>query len=380
MSVKVRPHKKRGKVNGWEVDIQIVTPDGSMKRERRKAPVSSKSAALRWGQARERELLIHVPEKERKEVPTLRKFAPRFIEGYAIANRHKPSGIAAKETVLRVHLVPRLGSKKLDAISNEDVQQLKVKLGKKSPKTVNNVLTALNKLLKVAVEWGVIEQMPCSITLLPVPQNEAAFHDFEEYQRLLDAAKKVDERAYLVVLLGGEAGLRCGEIMALEWKDLDLEKRQLKVQRSEWKGKVTVPKGGRPRVLPMTKRLAGALKAHQHLRGPRVLYQDDGESFSQKVVRNLVLKAARRANLARGTVHILRHTFCSHLAMRGAPARAIQELAGHKDLKTTQRYMHLSPAAVESAIRLLEQPAPGSGFGAILEPPQSREGELNKIN
>jgi site-specific recombinase XerD len=53
-------------------------------------------------------------------------------------------------------------------------------------------------------------------------------------------------------------------------------------------------------------------------------------------------------------VHILRHTFCSHLAMRGAPARAIQELAGHQDLATTQRYMHLSPAAIESAIGLLE--------------------------
>ena len=57
-------------------------------------------------------------------------------------------------------------------------------------------------------------------------------------------------------------------------------------------------------------------------------------------------------------MHILRHTFCSHLAMRGAPARAIQELAGHADLTTTQRYMHLSPAALDSAIRLLDQPFP----------------------
>ena len=54
------------------------------------------------------------------------------------------------------------------------------------------------------------------------------------------------------------------------------------------------------------------------------------------------------------TLHILRHSFCSHLAMRGAPARAIQELAGHQDLGTTQRYMHLSPAALDVAIRLLE--------------------------
>jgi hypothetical protein len=51
----------------------------------------------------------------------------------------------------------------------------------------------------------------------------------------------------------------------------------------------------------------------------------------------------------------LRHTFCSHLAIKGAPACAIQELAGHADLTTTERYMHLSPAATEDAIRLLDE-------------------------
>ena len=53
--------------------------------------------------------------------------------------------------------------------------------------------------------------------------------------------------------------------------------------------------------------------------------------------------------------------------MRGAPVRAIQELAGHQDLSTTQRYMHLSPAAVEGAIRLLDQPAPAFATGEIAE-------------
>lgn len=52
-------------------------------------------------------------------------------------------------------------------------------------------------------------------------------------------------------------------------------------------------------------------------------------------------------------MHILRHTFCSHLAMRGAPGKATQELAGHENLMT-MRYMHLSPAARTNAIRRLD--------------------------
>jgi len=64
-----------------------------------------------------------------------------------------------------------------------------------------------------------------------------------------------------------------------------------------------------------------------------------------------------------GEIHILRHTFCSRLAMRGATVKSIQELAGHQHLSTTQRYMHLSPAARESAIKLLDATAEKVGDG-----------------
>ena len=102
------------------------------------------------------------------------------------------------------------------------------------------------------------------------------------------------------------------------------------------------------------------------MRGKRVLCQNDGSPLTQKIVQDHIGRAARRANVRDG-VHILRHTFCSHLAMRGAPARAIQELAGHQDLTTTQRCMHLSPAPLDAAIRLLDGDGPCLTRGDIVE-------------
>jgi site-specific recombinase XerD len=148
--------------------------------------------------------------------------------------------------------------------------------------------------------------------------------------------------------------MRCGEMIALEWSDVDLASRQVCIGRSDWNGQVTTPKGGRLRRVPLTKRLAKALQDHRHLRSPRVLCQDNGEPLTRQMVQSRMKRVSRRANLAHDGVHILRHSFCSHLAMRGAPVRAIQELAGHADLSMTQRYMHLSPAALDAAIQLLD--------------------------
>ena len=178
-----------------------------------------------------------------------------------------------------------LGTTKLDAITSEDVQMLKSHLSRKAPKTVNNILTTLNRLLTIAVEWGVIESLPCTIKHLRVPPALMAFHDFEEYERLTKAALDIDMNTYVIVLLGGEAGLRCGEMMALAGADVDLQRGCVMVERSEWKGHVTVPKGGRGRRLPLTARLSDALRRYRHLRGGRVLCEGGGRSFTQKMVR-----------------------------------------------------------------------------------------------
>lgn len=363
MSVLVKPNRNG---RGWQVDVRVRLPDGSRYRDRRRI-TASKSAAQRWGEDRERHVLRFGLPTPKKEVPTLEEFAPRFMDGHAHANRQKPSGIAAKDVLLRIHILPLLGRKRLDAITNEDVQRLKKAMEKKAVKTVNNALTVLSVLLKKAVEWDVIDRMPCTIRLLKTARPSPGFHDFDEYERLLEAARAIDCETQLIVLLGGDAGLRCGEMIALEWRDVDLAKRQLCVERSDWNGQVTVPKGGRLRYVPLTLRLSGVFREHRHLRGARVLCGLDGTPFTRQQIQYRIKRAAKRAGVRQG-VHLLRHTFCSHLAMQGAPARAVQELAGHSELAMTQRYMHLSPAALDAAIAVLDRRGNGGATAGAPEP------------
>ena len=146
------------------------------------------------------------------------------------------------------------------------------------------------------------------------------------------------------------------------------------MRRSEWKGHVTLPKGGRERQVNMTKRLEAVLTRSRHLRGDRVLWRDDGyDKVTAVLFAKWMRRAQRRARLkVTGGLHILRHTYCSRLAMAGAPALAIKELAGHTTLATTMRYMHLSPAAKSAAIELLNHEVVGdikeTAQGSLMNP------------
>jgi hypothetical protein len=116
MTVKVREWKKGNQV-GFEVDIRFTYPDGTPFRRRTKAPVESKSAARRWGEAREAELLKAPSPKQRaeeertrKEVPTLRDFGPRYIDNHAKADRLKASTIDWIEKTYQNHLTRSSGT------------------------------------------------------------------------------------------------------------------------------------------------------------------------------------------------------------------------------------------------------------------------------
>lgn len=368
MAYKIRTYRNTDKL---EVDITVRLPDGRMHRERKKSPVASKSGTERWAQAREREILLAgtTPKAPRKaEIKALASFWPTFIANHAQANRQKPSGIESKEYHFRQYLEPVLGAVCLDEINGQRVAELKrfmtSQIGAmpthkstkgKAASTINNCLSTLSKCLKCAIEWGEIQSMPCKIARLKTAPKVPDFYDFEPYELLVRAAADIDARTHLIVLLGGDAGLRRGEILALEQSKCDTRNGRLTVDRNQVGKHVHETKGMECRSLPMTERLRDAIKAHKHQRGPRLLHTDEGTTVSARSLRTWLAAAQKAATLpkATGEVHILRHTFCSHLAMRGAPVASIQKLAGHKHLTTTLRYMHLAQGETDRAIRLL---------------------------
>ena len=175
-----------------------------------------------------------------------------------------------------------MGKKPLDRITDDDVQRLKA------------------KMLRVAVEWKIIERMPASVRLLKVTHKEMEFYEEHDLERLVAAAQKTDPLAHLAVLLGADAGLRMGEMIALEWTDIDFRRNLLTVARNDWRGKVGLPKGGRSRKVPMTRRLAAALSAARHLREPRVLYRHEGRPAQRADWRGSGRDDPRRVREAAG--------------------------------------------------------------------------------
>jgi integrase len=191
------------------------------------------------------------PARIAKEVPTFSAYTADFMATYVSAN-NKPSERSMKASILKHHLLPALGDMRMDAIKMDRIEQLKASLLAKGlgRKRVNNILAVLGKMLRYAHEIELIESVP-RVKLLKLPPQQFDFLTFEELSRLLGAVTDDLERRALF-LLGSDAGLRQGEIVALEWGDLDLVAGTLTVRRSSWHGIVGTTKSGRERKVPLT--------------------------------------------------------------------------------------------------------------------------------
>ncbi len=364
----------------WRYEIRFRWPDRTVFRERRQASVSSKSGAQREAESREaflREqgktatLSVKPPSPPPPAVvPTLREFGPRWLEGHCEALRQKKAGIDSKRIILRRHLYPALGDVPLDQITTERVARFAASFAKYSRKTLANVLHTLSKLLRTAVDWDVLSQMPCKIKIPKSHRTPPTFYELETMRRLIDAAAQVDARTHALVLVGLHSGLRRGEILGLEWEDVNLARRQLVVRRNVISRYVDTPKSGHGRVVELSIELLdalGVLKAASKRRTGRVFLQDSGRPALARHLYAWVGVAMARAGVPRrrgAKLHVMRHSACSALATMGAPTIAIQALAGHGSPQTTAKYMHLAPGVQAAAVRLFDQ-SRGKGVASL---------------
>lgn len=140
-------------------------------------------------------------------------------------------------------------------------------------------------------------------------------------------------------------------------RSLILAARRRPVRRTLWRDQEGTPKGGRIREVPLSDDAVATLKVHRHLKGPYVFCEANGSRLTHGRVKDVVPGACKRARLAkRLTTHDLRHTFASHLVMRGVALKAVQELLGRATIDMTMRYAHLSPDVKRDAVQLLDRP------------------------
>jgi integrase len=212
--------------------------------------------------------------------------------------------------------------------------------------------------LSLAVEWGRLRALP-QVGFLRVKKPEIDFFTFDEAAQLLAATDPGPWR--VMILCGLRAGLRQGELLELRWEDVDLVKGVLRIRRAIYDGVVDVPKGGRSREVPMSDELRAGFRELPSRSACGLVWPGiAGANLSKGECKWPLWRACKRAGLRRVGWHALRHTFASHLVMRGVPLKAVQELLGHEDITTTMRYAHLAPGITRDAVALLDAPASGA--------------------
>ncbi|MFG6573898.1 tyrosine-type recombinase/integrase [Sulfitobacter sp. 1A13353] len=315
-------------------------------------------------QARNRIAMGEDPNAEkalRRQVPTFSDFAMERYLPYAKSYKRSWD---TDESILRVHLIPAFGSKCLDEITKNDVikfRQTTIDTGVK-PSTVNRRLVLLRYIFNLAVrDWevpGVPRNPTHGVALLEENNKKERFITEDELKRLYDAAKlsKNVMLQYILPMLV-VTGARRGEVLHARWEDFDIERRR-------WR--IPTAKSGKARYIPLGE---NALRVLEAVRGVSRSEYPFGNPETEKPYLHLHSAwhvARKRAGLPEVRMHDLRHSFASFLINSGRSLYEVQKLLGHTQVKTTQRYAHISQetllaAADVGTASLTSILAPGQG-------------------
>ncbi len=350
----------------WRYREVVELPDG--RRERISGSASRYENSKAGAQ---RKLLDHIervlhPERhcDRKETPTFDEwFNGRFWTEWVVGRKNKPTETRSKRIIFDNHLKPFFGQMALDEIGVGEVARFRAQLvgtesrfGRPfSEKRINNILAVLSKPLNYAADCEVIVKAP-RIGLFKVERPEIVAWEFEQYARILNAAKAEGPHWYAAVALAGDAGLRCGEVKALRWReDLDLVGGTVTVNQQVNLSIVTTPKGRTRRTIPLTTTLIDALKALQVVRTGLVVTNADGGPIRDAQANWTISRICRRAGLPVRGWHSLRHSFGTHAALFGVNPWRLQTWMGHKRIDETMLYVHVAeshPRELPDAVQL----------------------------
>lgn len=291
----------------------------------------------------------------RKEVPTLREFAPTYLK---TKRTKKHSYYETRCSLLNTHIIPAFGRLPLDAITYAQIQdyasgKLVGLEGKRklAPKTVNNHLSVIRQVLVLAHKRGLIDAVP-EIDWCASEESKFDFLSFDESAALVLAADSGDWKNMITLALN--TGMRLGELRGLHWNEVNFEDGSLNVVNNYVRDRMTTPKSRTSkRVIPLNDAAHAALRAQRHLCGPLVFPEADGSPLKKGRTRWPLWRACDRAKIRRISWHVLRHTFASQLVMKGVPLKAAQELLGHSTTQMTERYAHLSPQVRRDAVQTL---------------------------
>ncbi len=307
-------------------------------------------------------------------------YADTWLE--RIQHTRKHSTHEDYQKILRRDLLPPLRELDLEDVTREKIKSLAfdgLKRGQSS-KTVLNVLRCLSSLLSHAVEDGLLAVNPALKPgkFLPKVSKRRNVNPFtrKEVSVFLDIARHRAPRYSPLFLCAVRTGLRLGELLGLQWGDLDYHGRFVEVQRNYTRGRIATPKSGEARRVDMSRELTQALKdlyterqletaANGWKEVPQwVFCSETGGLLDPDNLRKRVFYGLLRASgLRRIRFHDLRHTFASLLLQQGESLVYVKEQMGHSSIQVTvDLYGHLIPGGNKQAVDRLDEPVDKIAF------------------
>jgi integrase len=268
------------------------------------------------------------------------------------------------KTVLRVHVLPAWRTWRLRDIERLAIQSWVSDQFRqcKGWQVVRNAWTLLASILESAVEYGYLQVNAArgvKFPLKPIKQKPAIIAG-DDFAKLLGNLR---EPYRTMVSLIAATGLRIGELLALRWNALDLDRGTLTVRESVFEGTFQLPKTQRARrTIPLGPRAVALLKQHREVAirlepDDLVFSNTKGQPFREaKLLQRVLQPAAAEVGLGRLTWHQFRHVHSSLLNDLGVPAKIAQEQLGHASISTTLGiYTHVVDASHRSAVEAVEE-------------------------